>query len=179
MTTTTTTTSAPIPVKVYCDGSCLGNPGPGGWAALLVTMTKSGPAEKMVVGDAKDTTNNRMELMAAIEGLRALTRPCSVEVFTDSNYVVQGMKSWIHGWKKNGWKNSKKQTVENKDLWLLLEEAAAKHTVRWQWVKGHAGHVENERVDVAARDAATAAQQSARESRGRRAPTSPGPGDPA
>jgi ribonuclease HI len=141
-------------VTIYCDGSCLGNPGPGGWAALLVTTTKSGPAEKLIVGNAKATTNNRMELSAAIEGLRALTRPCAVTVITDSNYVVQGMKSWIHGWKKNAWKNSKKQMVENKDLWEALDAVARTHEVTWQWVKGHNGHPENERVDAAAREAA-------------------------
>jgi ribonuclease HI len=144
-------------VTVFCDGSCLGNPGRGGWAALLVTTTKAGPAEKLLTGNARQTTNNRMELLAAIEGLKALTRPCAVTVVTDSNYVVQGMKSWIHGWKKNAWKNSAKKPVENKDLWLLLDAAAQPHAVTWQWVKGHAGHVENERVDLAAREAAARA----------------------
>lgn len=148
-------TAAPSTVVIYCDGSCLGNPGPGGWAALMVATMKSGPMEKMLTGHAKDTTNNRMELLAAIEGLTALTRPCNVTVVTDSNYVVQGMKSWIHGWKKNDWKNSAKKPVENKDLWIRLDEAARKHTVSWQWVRGHNGHPENERVDVAARNAAS------------------------
>jgi ribonuclease HI len=158
---TTTTTTAPL-VKIFCDGSCLGNPGPGGWAALLVTETRvhlgrGGPAEKLITGSTRDTTNNRMELQAAIEGLKILTRPCVVEVITDSNYVVQGMKSWIHNWKKRGWKNSQNKPVENKDLWMALDAAAAGHTVKWQWVKGHAGHRENERVDVAARAAASKA----------------------
>lgn len=153
-TTTTATTTAPSVVKIFCDGSCLGNPGPGGWAALLITHTKGGLAEKLVTGSAKATTNNRMELQAAIEGLRVLTRPCVVEVVTDSNYVVQGMKSWIHGWKKKGWKNSQNKPVENKDLWEALDAAAKPHKVEFKWVKGHAGHVENERVDVAAREAA-------------------------
>lgn len=159
MTTTNATPApAPAPVKIFCDGSCLGNPGPGGWAALLVTTLKSGPVEKLITGSAKDTTNNRMELSAAIEGLALLTRPCVVTVVTDSNYVVQGMKSWIHGWKKNDWKNSQRKPVENKDLWVRLDEVAHRHTVSWQWVKGHAGHTENERVDVAARNAAAAAR---------------------
>ncbi|MBM4281363.1 MAG: ribonuclease HI [Deltaproteobacteria bacterium] len=155
------TTSAPA-VVVFCDGSCLGNPGPGGWAALMQTTTKAGPAEKMLTGHAADTTNNRMELQAALEALRALTRRCAVDVHTDSNYVVQGMKSWIHGWKKKGWKNSAGKPVENQDLWLALDEAAARHAVRWHWVRGHNGHPENERVDVAARDAATRGRARAR-----------------
>ncbi|MDP2339387.1 MAG: ribonuclease HI [Deltaproteobacteria bacterium] len=158
--TTTTTPAAAAPlVKIFCDGSCLGNPGPGGWAALLVTETKTGPAEKLITGSTKDTTNNRMELQAAAEGLKILTKPCVVEVITDSNYVVQGMKAWIHNWKKSGWKNSQNKPVENKDLWMSLDAAAAGHTVSWKWVKGHAGHTENERVDVAAREAATLAQR--------------------
>jgi ribonuclease HI len=142
-------------VVVFCDGSCLGNPGPGGWAALLQTTTKSGPMEKLLTGFAPETTNNRMELSAAIEALRALTKPCDVEVHTDSNYVVQGMKSWIHGWKKKGWKNAAGKPVENQDLWEQLDDAAARHHVAWAWVRGHNGHPENERVDAAARDAAS------------------------
>jgi ribonuclease HI len=139
------------PVSIFCDGSCLGNPGPGGWAALLRATTSSGGRhEKLVVGGEVDTTNNRMELVAAIEGLRLLTRPCAVDVYTDSNYVVQGMKSWIHGWKKNGWKASGRP-VKNRDLWERLDAAAAMHQVRWHWVRGHAGHAENEAVDAAAR----------------------------
>ena len=139
------------PVSIFCDGSCLGNPGPGGWAALLRATTSAGAVhEKLVVGGEADTTNNRMELLAAIEGLRLLTRPCAVDLYTDSNYVVQGMKAWIHGWKKNGWKASGKP-VKNQELWAHLDAAAAAHQVRFHWVKGHAGHAENEKVDAAAR----------------------------
>jgi ribonuclease HI len=144
-------------VVVFCDGSCLGNPGPGGWAALLQTTTKSGPAEKLLTGAEAATTNNRMELLAAIEALRALTKRCDVHLHTDSNYVVQGMKSWIHGWKKKGWKTSGGKPVENQDLWSALDEQARRHHVQWAWVKGHNGHPENERVDAAAREAAAGA----------------------
>jgi ribonuclease HI len=142
-------------VSIYCDGSCLGNPGPGGWAALLRATTSTGDQhEKLIAGGEPSTTNNRMELLAAIEGLRLLNRPCVVDVYTDSNYVVQGMTAWIHGWKKNGWKASGKP-VKNQDLWERLAAVATTHQVRWQWVRGHAGHPENERVDVAARAEAT------------------------
>jgi ribonuclease HI len=146
-------------VVVFCDGSCLGNPGPGGWAALLQTTTKTGPTEKLISGHADDTTNNRMELLAAIEALRLLNKSCVVELHTDSNYVVQGMKSWIHGWKTKGWKNSAGKPVENQDLWKELDDVSARHTVRWAWVRGHNGHPENERVDAAARDAAVAGRK--------------------
>ena len=143
------------PVSLFCDGSCLGNPGPGGWAALLrATTSAGGQHEKLVAGGESSTTNNRMELLAAIEGLRLLNRPCTVDVYTDSNYVVKGMTSWIHGWKKNGWKASGKP-VKNQELWERLEAAAGMHQVRWHWVRGHAGHLENERVDAAARAEAT------------------------
>ncbi len=140
-------------ISLFCDGSCLGNPGPGGWAALLRAPSAKDPTtahEKLVSGGERDTTNNRMELMAAIGGLELLTRPCEVLVVTDSNYVVQGMTAWIHSWKKNGWKASGKP-VKNQDLWQRLDKAVSTHQVKWKWVKGHAGHVENERVDVAAR----------------------------
>ena len=140
-------------VSIFCDGSCLGNPGPGGWAALLRAPSAKDPSvvhEKLVSGGERDTTNNRMELMGAIAGLELLKRPCEVTVVTDSNYVVQGMSAWIVSWKKNGWKASGKP-VKNQDLWQRLDTVAAIHRVRWQWVKGHAGHAENERVDVAAR----------------------------
>jgi ribonuclease HI len=146
-------------VTLYCDGSCLGNPGPGGWAALLLVARDGKPHEKLLTGGAPETTNNRMELTAAIEGLRALKRPCTVVVFTDSNYVVKGMTEWIRGWIAKGWKNSQKKPVENKDLWEALLDAASPHEVKWRWVKGHAGHPENERVDEAARQAATVYQQ--------------------
>jgi ribonuclease HI len=142
-------------VSIFCDGSCLGNPGPGGWAALLRATTSAGSQhEKLIAGGEPSTTNNRMELLAAIEGLRLLNRPCVVDVYTDSNYVVQGMSSWIHGWKRNGWKASGKP-VKNQELWERLAAAAATHQVRWHWVRGHAGHPENERVDAAARAEAT------------------------
>jgi ribonuclease HI len=139
--------AAPPRVTIFTDGSCLGNPGPGGWAALLV----SGAHEKELVGGAAHTTNNKMELLAVVEGLRALKKPCAIEVVTDSTYVVKGMTEWIQGWIKRGWKNSKKQPVENQDLWRALLEASAPHEVTWRWVRGHAGHKENERVDVLAR----------------------------
>lgn len=139
-------------VEVFCDGSCLGNPGPGGWAALLRTRGRDGiVVEKMLSGGAPDTTNNRMELAAAIHALQALKRSCTVRVTTDSNYVVQGMTSWIHGWQKRSWKNSAGKPVENQDLWRDLLAAGAPHTVTWHWVRGHAGHVENERCDEVAR----------------------------
>lgn len=156
MTTTTTTSTAASStvVSLFCDGSCLGNPGPGGWACLMRATTSSGTHEKMLTGGDKQTTNNRMELQAVVKGLEALTRPCAVEVVTDSNYVVEGMKSWIHGWKKNGWKSKDGKPVKNIELWQALDAAATKHQVRYRWVKGHAGHAENERVDAAARDVA-------------------------
>lgn len=137
-------------VSLYTDGSCLGNPGPGGWAALLVIAKNGELHEREVVGGAPDTTNNRMELTAALEGLRALKRPCEVDLYTDSNYLVKGMTEWIHNWRRRGWLNSQKKPVENRDLWEALLEAAGRHKVRYLWVRGHAGHPENERVDRAA-----------------------------
>jgi ribonuclease HI len=138
----------PTPVSLFCDGSCLGNPGPGGWAALLRATTPSGKVhEKLAVGGEAETTNNRMELLAAIEGIALLTRPCVVDLSTDSNYVVQGMKAWIHTWKKNGWKASGKP-VKNQELWVRLDDVARAHQLRWHWVKGHAGHAENERAEA-------------------------------
>jgi ribonuclease HI len=137
-------------VTIFSDGSCLGNPGPGGWAALLRTVSNTQNIEKLLVGGAKDTTNNRMELQAALEGLLALKHPCRVEIVTDSNYLVKGMTEWIQGWQKRDWKNSKKKPVENRDLWESLLNASRPHDIRWTWVKGHAGHAENERVDQAA-----------------------------
>ena len=133
-------------VKIYADGACKGNPGPGGWGALLVT----GATEKELFGGEPDTTNNRMELTAAIRGLDALTRPCEVDIFTDSQYVQKGMTEWVHSWKRRGWRTADKQAVKNVDLWQQLEAAAARHKVRWHWVRGHAGHVENERADALA-----------------------------
>ncbi len=143
-------------VEVFTDGACLGNPGPGGWAALL----RSGTRERELVGAEAMTTNNRMELMAAIAGIEALKRACVVAVTTDSQYVRRGVEEWMPRWKANGWKTSDKQPVKNRDLWERLDAALASHEVRWHWVKGHAGHVENERVDVLARDAAEAIKAS-------------------
>ena len=136
-------------VEIFTDGACRGNPGPGGWAALL----RSQGIEKMFSGAEQETTNNQMELMAAIQGLEALKRASSVVLTTDSQYVRQGITQWIHGWKRNGWKTSQKQPVKNKTLWQRLDTAVAKHQVEWHWVKGHSGHEENERVDMAANDA--------------------------
>ena len=136
-------------VEIFTDGACRGNPGPGGWAALL----RSQGVEKMLSGAEQETTNNQMELMAAIQGLEALKRPSAVVLTTDSQYVRQGITQWIHGWKRNGWKTSQKQTVKNKTLWQRLDAAVGKHQVAWRWVKGHSGHEENERVDTAANDA--------------------------
>lgn len=136
-------------VEIFTDGACRGNPGPGGWAALL----RSQGVEKMFSGAEQETTNNQMELMAAIQGLEALKRASSVVLTTDSQYVRQGITQWIHGWKRNGWKTSQKQPVKNKVLWQRLDVAVAKHQVEWHWVKGHSGHEENERVDIAANDA--------------------------
>ena len=136
-------------VEIFTDGACRGNPGPGGWAALL----RSRGVEKMLSGAELETTNNQMELMAAIQGLEALNRASIVVLTTDSQYVRQGITQWIHGWKRNGWKTSQKQPVKNKTLWQRLDDAVEKHSVEWHWVKGHSGHEENERVDMAANDA--------------------------
>ncbi len=130
-------------VEIYTDGACRGNPGPGGWGALL----RFGKAEKHLYGGEMDTTNNRMELMAAIKGLEALKEPCEVTLTTDSQYVRQGIMSWVANWKKNGWKTANKKPVKNADLWQQLDEAASKHKVSWAWVKGHNGHPENELAD--------------------------------
>jgi ribonuclease HI len=145
-------------VAMACDGACLGNPGPGGYGVLLRTSLRGQVHEKELSGHSKDTTNNRMELMAAIVGLRALTRPCDVVVTTDSQYVIKGITEWIQGWQKNGWRTSAKKDVINKDLWQELLAAVAPHQVRWQWVKGHAGHPDNERVDALASQAASIAR---------------------
>lgn len=133
-------------VVIYTDGACKGNPGPGGWGAWL----RSGEHEKELSGGEPLTTNQRMELTAAIEALTALTRPSTVVLYTDSRYVLGGITSWIQGWKRNGWKNSAKQPVKNADLWRALDAAAARHTIDWRWVKGHAGDVGNERADALA-----------------------------
>ncbi len=128
---------------VFTDGACRGNPGPGGWGAVLIW----GEREKELCGGEPDTTNNRMELMAAIQALEALTKPCQVELHTDSKYVQTGIKEWIHGWKARGWMTSDKKPVKNEDLWRRLDAARQRHTVDWRWVKGHAGHELNERAD--------------------------------
>lgn len=137
----------------YTDGACSGNPGPGGWGVLL--QAKDGERiikERELSGGEADTTNNRMELLAAIHALEALERPSKLTVITDSAYVKGGITAWLFGWKKNGWKTSTKKPVKNEDLWRRLDAAQARHTVTWEWVKGHAGHPENERADKLARD---------------------------
>lgn len=133
-------------VTMYTDGACKGNPGPGGWGALLVYKGQ----EKELFGGEPDTTNNRMELMAVIAGLEALKRSCEIEVWLDSQYVKNGIESWIHGWKRNGWKTADKKPVKNAELWQRLDGAVARHTIKWRWVKGHAGHAGNERADALA-----------------------------
>lgn len=133
-------------VTLYTDGACRGNPGPGGWGVLM----RAGKHEKTLHGGERDTTNNRMELMAAIAGLESLKRHCEVDLYTDSQYVRKGITEWIHGWKRNGWKTASKQPVKNKDLWQRLDEQIGKHQVQWHWVKGHAGNEGNERADALA-----------------------------
>lgn len=133
-------------VTIYTDGACSGNPGPGGWGALL----HFNGTEKEMCGGETETTNNRMELMAPIKALGALKKPCKVVIVTDSKYVKDGITTWIHNWKKNGWKNAKKKPVKNADLWQALDEAANGHDVSWEWVRGHTGHPENERADALA-----------------------------
>jgi ribonuclease HI len=130
-------------VVIYTDGACKGNPGPGGWGALL----RYGRVEKELFGGEAQTTNNRMELTAVIEALRALNRACEVEIHTDSQYVQKGITEWLKGWKSRGWKTADKKPVKNADLWQALDEAAAAHRVSWHWVKGHAGHEGNEHAD--------------------------------
>jgi len=130
-------------VVIHSDGGCQGNPGPGGWAAVLTW----GKLTREVSGGSPATTNNRMELMGAIEALKALNRPCEVEFHTDSQYVKNGVTAWMHGWKRNGWKTKAKEPVKNADLWRMLDEAVSRHKVSWHWVKGHAGHAGNERCD--------------------------------
>jgi ribonuclease HI len=133
-------------VEIYTDGACRGNPGPGGWGALL----RANGAEKELYGGEAATTNNRMELMAAIRALEALKRPSRVKLYTDSIYVMKGIQTWIHGWKRKGWRTADKKPVKNEDLWRQLDAAREKHNVEWHWVKGHAGHPENERADALA-----------------------------
>lgn len=136
-------------VEIFTDGACKGNPGPGGWGAILRYQGK----ERELKGAVQMTTNNRMELTAAIEALALLKRPCQVKLYTDSNYLRQGMQTWLAQWKKNGWRNSKKEPVKNADLWQRLDELANIHQIQWHWVKGHSGHPENERADTLANDA--------------------------
>ena len=133
-------------VEIFTDGACKGNPGPGGWGALL----RMGRHEKEMSGGEPATTNNRMELTAAIKALEALIEPCAITLHSDSKYVLDGITKWVHGWQKNGWKNASKQPVRNADLWHELIAAARPHSIEWVWVKGHAGHAENERVDALA-----------------------------
>jgi ribonuclease HI len=143
-------------VVIATDGACKGNPGPGGWGAVI----RSGAHEKELAGGENPTTNNRMELMAAIRALEALKRPCRVTLMTDSRYVMDGLTKWIKGWQKNGWKTASKQPVKNADLWQELLDATAPHRITWEWVKGHTGHPDNERADRLASDAAVAAGRS-------------------
>ena len=141
-------------VVIYTDGACSGNPGPGGWGAVLI----AGHKERDICGGEAPTTNNRMELMAAIQALEALKRPCLVELHTDSEYLRQGITQWINGWKVRGWRTADKKPVKNEDLWRRLDEARARHTVTWRWVKGHSGHPLNERADALARKGLTEAR---------------------
>lgn len=143
-----TQTSSDI-VELYTDGACSGNPGPGGWGAIL----RYKGTEKELSGGEHDTTNNRMEMTAVIEGLKTLKRPCHIKLYTDSKYVLQGVTEWLEGWKARGWKTADKKPVKNQDLWEELDHETARHTIEWNWVKGHAGHPENERADELARTA--------------------------
>lgn len=145
-------------VDIYTDGACSGNPGPGGWGALL----RLGQVEKELCGGELATTNNRMEMMAVIEALQTLKRPVQVRVHTDSQYVQKGISEWIHGWKRRGWKTADKKPVKNEDLWRRLDTLAAGHRIEWHWVKGHAGHAENERADALARAGIDIARKGAR-----------------
>jgi ribonuclease HI len=142
-------------VEIFCDGACSGNPGPGGWGSIL----RYGNHEKELSGGAAATTNNRMELTAAIAALESLTRPCQVVLTTDSQYLVKGMTEWLAGWQKRGWVNSKKEPVLNRDLWERLADLAQKHQITWRWVRGHNGHAENERCDELARQAVAEIRQ--------------------
>jgi ribonuclease HI len=134
-------------VVIYTDGACSGNPGPGGWGAVMI----HGASTKEICGGEPASTNNRMELMAAIRALEALTKPCKVELHTDSTYVMKGISEWIHNWKRRGWRTADNKPVKNDDLWRRLDEARLRHEVQWRWVKGHAGHELNERADALAR----------------------------
>jgi len=144
-------------VVIHTDGACSGNPGPGGWGAILA----AGKRVKELKGGEPHTTNNRMELMAAIAALTTLKRPCLVDIHTDSQYLRNGITGWLHGWKRNGWRTADKKPVKNVDLWQLLDTLCAQHRVRWHWVKGHAGHALNERADTLAREAIAAVRAGA------------------
>lgn len=141
-------------IELYCDGACLGNPGPGGWGFLLRVHLATGVQEKEGLGPEADTTNNRMELMAAIMGLEALAKPCKVVLTADSQYVLKGIDSWLEGWKRNNWRKKDGKPVLNDDLWKRLDVQLHRHRVETVWVRGHQGHTENERVDTLAREAA-------------------------
>ena len=145
----------PSTVVIYTDGACRGNPGPGGWGAVL----GFGDQQKTLNGFEPDTTNNRMELTAVIEALRALTRPCDIELNTDSKYVMQGINDWLKNWKRNGWKTAAKKPVKNVDLWQQLDEELQRHRVQWRWVKGHSGVAGNEQADQLANEAIDSARQ--------------------
>ena len=143
-----TSSNSKLPeVHAFTDGACSGNPGPGGWGVLL----RMGKHEKELCGGETDTTNQQMELQAAVEALKALTKPCNITIHSDSKYVVQGMSEWIHNWKAKGWKTAGKKPVSNLERWQELDKLSAQHQVKWQWIKGHAGHPENERADELAR----------------------------
>ena len=144
-------------VLIFTDGACSGNPGPGGWGAILI----SGESRKEICGGEPGTTNNRMELMAAIQALEALKKPCRVELHTDSTYVMKGISEWIHSWKRRGWRTADGKPVKNDDLWRRLDEARSRHDVKWHWVKGHAGHELNERADELARQGLAEARATA------------------
>ena len=144
-------------IIIYTDGACSGNPGPGGWGAILM----SGGHRREISGGEAPTTNNRMELMAAISALEALKKPSDVTLYTDSKYVQDGIKSWIHGWKRNGWKTADKKPVKNTELWQRLDAARQRHEITWEWVKGHAGQPENERADELAREGLAKARRGA------------------
>jgi ribonuclease HI len=159
-------------VIVYTDGACSGNPGPGGWGAVLIY----GDREKELKGGEPATTNNRMELMAAISALEALKQPCLVDIHTDSQYLRNGIMSWINQWKRNGWRTADRKPVKNDDLWKRLEAALERHRVRWHWVRGHAGHEVNERADRLAREAIAAVRADAK---GALTAPAPRPGPPA
>jgi ribonuclease HI len=148
--------SEPAEVEIFTDGACSGNPGPGGWGAIL----RYRGVEKELSGSQPATTNNRMELTAAIAGLEALKRSCHVRLHSDSQYLRDGITKWIHAWKERGWRTADKKPVKNVDLWTRLDAAAARHQVAWEWVRGHAGHPENERADALARAAIAAANRS-------------------